>query len=358
MTVRETARPAAPDVATARAVERLRAVRRTGGRRRAVVVTVLAVALVVAGGAALVVGTPSHPLPDVLRVLAGQDVPGASYTVGQVRLPRTVTAVLAGAAFGVAGVIFQTMLRNALASPDIIGITAGASAAAVTGIVVLGMSGLALSGFAVVCGLATAAVIALLSGTGRTAGTRLILIGIGVGAMCDAFVSYQLLRADQWEVQGAMRWLTGSLSMAFWPGVPPLALTVAVVLPALALVARRLRVLPLGDDAATQLGVPVGPTRLLLVLGAVALAAVATATTGPIAFVSFLAGPIAHRLVPGGGTLLVPSALVGSLLVVLADMVGQHAFSTTFPVGVVTAAIGAPYLIVLLVRSNRNGGSL
>ncbi|MCB7137470.1 FecCD family ABC transporter permease [Cellulosimicrobium marinum] len=347
-----------PEAAVARATDRLRAVRRHGSRRRAAVVAALAVALVVAAGAALVVGTPSHPLPDVLRVLAGQDVPGASYTVGQVRLPRTVTAVLAGAAFGVSGVIFQTMLRNALASPDIIGITAGASAAAVTGITVLGLSGLALSAFATVSGLVVAGLIAAVAGTGRTAGTRLILIGIGIAAMCDAWVSYQLLRADQWEVQGAMRWLTGSLSTAFWPGVPPLALTVAVVLPALAVVSRRLRVLPLGDDAATQLGVPVAPTRLLLVLGAVALAAVATATTGPIAFVAFLAGPIAHRLVPGGGTLLAPSALVGALLVVLADAVGQHAFSTTFPVGVVTAAIGAPYLIVLLVRSNRNGGSL
>jgi iron complex transport system permease protein len=328
------------------------------GRRRAFVVGALAVLLVLVFLVALMVGNTFYPPSDVVGVILGEQVPGASFTVGTLRLPRAITGALAGIAFGLAGVTFQTMLRNALASPDVIGITSGASAAAVFAITVLGVGGAGVSVLAVVFGLGTAVAIYLLAYRNGLSGARLVLIGIGVGAMLDSVVSYLLLKSSSFEVQAALRWLTGSLGSAFWEGVPPLAVSLVLLLPAILLLTRRLAALQLGDDSATALGVRVDRTRLLLIVVAVALAAVATATTGPIAFVAFLAGPIAARLVGGGTSLLVPAGLVGGLLVLTADLIGQFAFDTSFPVGVVTGAIGAPYLLFLLIRSNRSGGSL
>lgn len=337
---------------------RLRAARRQRGRRRAVVMGALAIALLIVFLVTLSVGNTFYSPIEVVRVILGEQVPGASFTVGTLRLPRAITGLLAGIAFGLAGVTFQTMLRNALASPDVIGITSGASAAAVFAITVLGLGGAGVSVLAVVCGLATALVIYLLAYRNGLSGARLILIGIGVGAMLDSVVSYLLLKSNAFEVQAALRWLTGSLNSAFWDGVPPLAISLLVLLPAILLLTRRLTAMQLGDDSATALGVRVDRTRLLLVVVAVALAGVATATTGPIAFVAFLSGPIASRLVGGGRSLLIPAGLVGGLLVLTADLLGQFAFDTSFPVGVVTGAIGAPYLLYLLIRSNRSGGSL
>ncbi|RUQ87964.1 iron ABC transporter permease [Labedella gwakjiensis] len=318
----------------------------------------LAIALLIVFLVTLSVGNTFYSPIEVVRVILGEQVPGASFTVGTLRLPRAITGLLAGIAFGLAGVTFQTMLRNALASPDVIGITSGASAAAVFAITVLGLGGAGVSVLAVVCGLATALVIYLLAYRNGLSGARLILIGIGVGAMLDSVVSYLLLKSNAFEVQAALRWLTGSLNSAFWDGVPPLAISLLVLLPAILLLTRRLTAMQLGDDSATALGVRVDRTRLLLVVVAVALAGVATATTGPIAFVAFLSGPIASRLVGGGRSLLIPAGLVGGLLVLTADLLGQFAFDTSFPVGVVTGAIGAPYLLYLLIRSNRSGGSL
>jgi iron complex transport system permease protein len=346
------------DTKSTPAATALRAARVKRGRRRAVVMGVLAVTVVLVFLITLSVGNTFYSPAEVVRVILGEQVPGASFSVGTLRLPRAITGLLAGVAFGLAGVTFQTMLRNALASPDVIGITSGASAAAVFAITVLGAGGAGISVLAVVCGLGTALAIYLLAYRNGLSGARLILIGIGVGAMLDSVVSYLLLKSSSFEVQAALRWLTGSLGSAFWEGVPPLAISLVVLLPAVLLLTRRLTAMQLGDDSATALGVRVDRTRLLLVVVAVALAGVATATTGPIAFVAFLSGPIAARLVGGGRSLLVPAGLVGGLLVLTADLLGQFAFDTSFPVGVITGAIGAPYLLFLLIRSNRSGGSL
>jgi iron complex transport system permease protein len=336
----------------------LRVQRRQRNRRRLTVTIVLAAIALGMLLLALCVGATFYRPDEVLRVLAGQLVPGASFTVGELRLPRALTGALAGLAFGLSGVTFQTMLRNPLASPDIIGITSGASAAAVFAILVLGLSGPVVSGIAVVAALAIAASIYLLARRGTELGGRLILIGIGVGAMLHALVSYLLLRADPFAVAGALRWLTGSLNDAFWESIPPLGIAVAVFGPILAIASRRLQVLELGEQTATSLGVNVDRTRLLLVLCAVGLAAFATAATGPIAFVAFLAGPIAARLVGPGASRVLPAALVGATLVLASDEIGQFAFDTRFPVGVVTGVLGAPFLIYLLIRTNRSGGSL
>jgi iron complex transport system permease protein len=176
--------------------------------------------------------------------------------------------------------------------------------------------------------------------------------------MLDSVITYVLSKAATWDLQTAMQWLTGSLNGATWDTVLPLAVACAVLGPVLLLQGASLGMLRLGDDTAASLGVRVSRTRVLLILSAVGLLAFATAATGPIAFVAFMAGPIAARLVRSGGSLLVPAGLVGALLVLVADLIGQFAFDNRYPVGVVTGVLGAPYLIYLLIRTNRSGGSL
>lgn len=327
-------------------------------RRRGTVIVVLAVLVVAVFVLTLMVGKTFYPLGDVWRVVLGQDVPGASFTVGRLRLPRAVLAVVAGMCFGLAGVTFQTMLRNPLASPDIIGISSGASAAAVFAIVMLGLSGAAVSVVAIVAALGVSTLVYLLSFKAGVAGTRLILIGIGVAAMLDSLVSYVLDQAPDWDLQEAMRWLTGSLNGTDWNQVLPVVVALVLIGPVLLSQARNLALFQLGDDTASALGVRVNRTRLPAVTAAVGLIAFATAAAGPIAFVAFLCGPIAARLVGPNGSLLLPSALVGALLVLVADLVGQFLLGTRFPVGVVTGVLGAPYLVYLIVRTNRAGGSL
>jgi iron complex transport system permease protein len=350
-----TAPASTPAAELARSLSRAR---RSRTSRRGIAVGGLAVLVVVLMAVSLMVGHTFYGLGDVLRVVAGQTVPGASFTVGELRLPRACLGVLAGACLGAGGVTFQTMLRNPLAAPDVIGIQSGASAAAVVATVLFSVGQSAVSGLAIAAALATALLIYVLSFKDGVVGTRLILVGIGVAAMLDSVVTYVLARADQWDLQVAMRWLTGSLNQAGWEAVVPLALGMVVAGPLLLTQSRRLDLLLLGDDAASALGVPVERTRLLAIVGAVGLLAFATAAAGPIAFVAFLSGPIAARLVGPGVSLVVPSALVGSALVLAADLVGQWAFGTRYPVGVVTGALGAPFLVYLLVRAQRTGGSL
>jgi iron complex transport system permease protein len=190
------------------------------------------------------------------------------------------------------------------------------------------------------------------------AGTRLILIGIGVAAFLDSVTSYVLSHAADWDLQEALRWLTGSLNGATWEQVLPALAAAAVLTPVLLALSRDLPAMRLGDDTAAALGVRVERTRVAVIVAAAALIAFATAAAGPIAFVAFLSGPIAARLVGVGGSPLVPAGLVGALLVLVADFAGQFAFGIRYPVGVVTGVLGAPYLVYLIVRTHRAGGSL
>src|SRR5699024_5938186 len=214
--------------------------------------------------------------------------------------PRAVLAALAGICFGLGGVTFQTMLRNPLASPDIIGISSGTSAAAAFGIVVLGLSGPTVSLLAITAGLGVALIIYLLSYRGGVMGTRLILVGIGVAAILQSVTDWVLSAAGQWDLQEALRWLTGSLNNSSWDQVRLVLGALAVLAPVLLSRAKDLRATQLGDDAASALGVPVATTRLLVMVAAVGLISFATAACGPIAFVAFLSGPIAARLIGPG----------------------------------------------------------
>ena len=190
------------------------------------------------------------------------------------------------------------------------------------------------------------------------AGTRLILVGIGVSAMLESFVAYVLSLAPAWSLQEAMRWLTGSVNGAQLPQSLPLLLALLVFGGVLLSRARDLEALRLGDDTAAALGVGVARTRIIVIIAAVGMIATATAVAGPIAFVAFLSGPIAARIVGNSGSLLVPAALIGAVLVLAGDYAGQFLLPSRYPVGVVTGALGAPYLIFLIVRVNRTGGTL
>lgn len=332
---------------------------------------VLAAAVVILFGASVLLGSYTVTIPDFFRILiahltGGERIPGASFIVMENKLPRGVIGVMIGAAFGLSGGLFQTMLRNPLASPDVIGISYGASAAAVTAIVVFGATGPAVSGAALGGALGIAALIYAISrgpslgsaggNRGDAAGSRLILAGVGIAAALHAAVNFLMTRADIRTAADALVWLNGSLNSANWERAGLLALALLALVPAVIALAAPLRILELGDDAAAGLGIRVGFTRLAVVITAVGLAAVATAAAGPVSFVAFLAGPIARRFVRKAS--LPASAFTGALIVLAADFLAANVAplvldGTVLPVGVITGALGAPFLLWLLVTANR-----
>ncbi|RNL63767.1 iron ABC transporter permease [Nocardioides marmoriginsengisoli] len=303
----------------------------------------------------IAVGDFPIPVLDVPGVLLGQGSPKDDFIVNELRLPRAVVALLVGAAFGISGAIFQALTRNPLASPDIIGITAGASATAVFGFIVLDLGGTSIALAAVLGGLTTSMLIYALAWRRGMSAYRLVLVGIGIAAMAMALTSYLLSRAELYEAREANLWLTGSLNGRGWEQAGPLLVAMAVLIPIAIALIPKLRTLQLSEDTARGLGVRVNLSRSGLILVAAALASVATATAGPVAFVAFVAGPIARRLVNGPLAVL-PAALVGAALVLASDVVGRRLFEPTeIPVGIITALVGAPYLILLLARANRVG---
>lgn len=326
-------------------------------RRRRFVLTTssLAAAAILLSALMLMLGNTIYPVQDVIRVLMGEDVKGASFAVSTIRFPRMVAGVLAGFAFGAGGYIFQTMLQNPLANPNVIGITAGSSAAAVFCIIVLHASNAMVSVASVIGGLATVLVIFLLSKGASFSIGRLVLIGIGIQAMLNSVISYLMLIGKEHDIPAAMRWLSGSLNGAQLENVYPLLIAVLVFTPLMISFSKRLDLLELGEQAATALGVDTNKTRIVLLVSAVLIISLATAATGPIAFIAFLAGPIAKRLVGSGFSSLIPAGLVGIILVLGADLIGQFVFTVRYPVGVITGILGAPYLIYLLIRINRKG---
>lgn len=324
-------------------------------RRFLFTTSILAVISLLLCGTMLMLGNTIYPVSDVVRVLLGEDVKGANFAVGTIRLPRMLAGAFAGFAFGVGGFVFQTMLRNPLANPNVIGITAGSSAAAVFCIVVLQASNTMISIASVIGGLVTVLIIYVLAKGASFSIGRLILIGIGIQAMLNAFISYLMMIANTSDIPAALRWLSGSLNGSKLETTYPLIIAVLVITPFLLYFSKQLSMLELGEQAATSLGVDTNKTRIALIVGAVIILALATATTGPIAFVAFLAGPIAKRLVGASFSNLIPAGLIGVILVLAADLIGQFAFTVRYPVGVITGIIGAPYLIYLLIRINRKG---
>lgn len=313
----------------------------------------------------LAIGDFHIPLGRVLDVLGGGGSRAQRFIILDSRLPRALTALVVGAALGLAGAITQSILHNPLASPDLLGITAGASAGAVA--VLVGAGGVASGALASVGvplaalfgGLLTAVVIYLLAwkrtttGDSGVMGFRLVLIGIGVNAALLAVVSWLLTKATLSDAAHAQHWLTGSLDKSDWSTLRPAALALAVVLVVAAGSARTLAAMRFGSDTTRVLGVRIQTQQGILLAAAVAAAALATAAVGPLGFVGLAAPQIARRLLRTPGEPIIASALVGAIAVVGADVASRTVFPIDLPVGVVTSAVGGPFLIYLLVRTNR-----
>lgn len=325
----------------------VRRARRAPRRRHAVVLVALTGLATAAFAVNVLLGDYTYTVPDFFRILAGEEIPVASYLLMESKLPRAVLGVLVGLCFGAGGAIFQSTLRNPLASPDVVGVTWGASAAAVFAVLVLGLRGTPVSLAAVLGAVAVALLIR--SAGGAVGGHRLVLVGVALTAALASMVQYLLSRASIWDVQVALQWLAGSLHAADWATVRALGVVLVVLVPLLAVLARSLRTTQLGDDLAAGLGTRRRDPELLLLV-AVLLVAVAVAASGPIAFVAFMAGPTARAL-NGGRTTIVGASLVGVVLVLAADFVGHYLIGDiTVPVGVLTGAGGAPFLLWLLAR--------
>lgn len=324
--------------------------------RRARVVTLAALGAVV--GLVLVslaLGTYALSPAEAWAVVTGQGTPLDRTILLELRLPRAVLAVVVGVAFALAGGIFQTVFANPLASPELLGVTGGATVAAVWVLLVLGVTG-PLVGLAAFAGAAVVAGGLLVLTRGRDlTGHRFVLTGVGVAFMASGAVGYLLSRAQVQAAQSALVWTAGSLGAARWDEVVLVAGALALAVPALVAASRPLRAVQLGPLAATGLGVRVERTRAGLLAVAVVLVAGATAVVGPLGFVALCAPPLARRLVRTGVPALPAVGAVGAVLVLAADLIAQHAVpGVALPTGVVTGAVGAPYLLWLLARGVRS----
>lgn len=299
-------------------------------------------------------GAVSLSVAQVGDALFGNAPPNISLIVTQWRLPRIAMALLLGAALGVSGAIFQSLMRNPLGSPDVMGFNTGAWSGVLVAMVLFGQHQTAIAAAAMVGGVLTSLLVWALAWRNGIDTFRLIIIGIGLRAMLVAFNTWLLLQASLETAISAGLWNAGSLNGLTWGKTFPAAPLMMLALLAVALLVRRLRLLEMGDDSACALGVPVERSRLLLMLVAVILTAAATALAGPISFIALVAPHIARRLSRTARWGLFQSALCGALLLLAADLGAQYLFTPyQLPVGVVTVSLGGIYLIALLIQESR-----
>lgn len=297
----------------------------------------------------------------VVRSLLGLESGPDAFIVETLRLPRVLTGALVGLTLGVAGALTQTFTRNPLGTPDIIGVTSGASVGAVAAIVVGGgtysVSSIVLAGgipvAATIGALVAAVAVYGLGWRGGVQSYRLVLVGIGVSATLDAVTSYLLVRAKITVAAAASQWLVGSLSSTSWSSVWPLLVVAAIAVPLALATSAALGIGQLGDEVATGVGLTVQRHRLVVIALAVVLTAAAVAAAGPVGFVAFVVPQIGLRLAGTNRPPLLLAGALGAVLVLAADLLARSAFPWQVPVGIVTTVIGAPYLIWLLVRHRK-----
>ncbi|MEU3147240.1 iron chelate uptake ABC transporter family permease subunit [Streptomyces sp. NPDC006999] len=339
-----------------------RAVRTPGGLSlrvdvRALLVGVLLL-LVALTASVVLIGTGDFPIPaaDVVRTLLSEGDPGQEFIVTELRLPRVLVGLLVGASLGLAGALFQSVSRNPLGSPDVLGLGQGATAGALVMIVLFSGTAQQVALGALAGGLVTGFALYALAWKRGVHGYRLVLVGIGVSAIVTAVNGYLLTKSDIVDAARAVVWMTGSLDGRDWDQVWPLLALCVVLVPLVLANSRGLRMTEMGDDVSYALGVRVERVRLVLMLSAVLLTASATAASGPVGFVALTAPQLARRLTCSPGPNLMPSMCMGAALLVSADWVSQRAFGTEqLPVGVVTGVVGGVYLLWLLVTERRAG---
>ncbi|MET8945908.1 iron chelate uptake ABC transporter family permease subunit [Streptomyces sp. NPDC004542] len=340
----------------------VRALRTPGGlsvrvdlRALAVVVLLLFAALT---ASVLLIGTGDFPISatGVLRTLTGNGSQIQEYIVRDLRLPRVLVGLLVGASLGLGGALFQSVSRNPLGSPDVLGLSQGSTAGALVVIVLLSGNATEVTVGALTGGLVTGFALYLLAWKQGVHGYRLVLVGIGVSAVVTAVNGYLLTKADLVDAARAVVWMTGSLNGRDWDQVWPLLALCAVLVPLVLAHARGLRTMEMGDDVSYALGVRAERVRLVLMVSAVVLTAAATAAAGPVTFVALTAPQLARRLTRSPGPNLVASLCMGATLLVTADWAAQRAFGADqLPVGVVTGVLGGLYLLWLLVTERRAG---
>lgn len=328
------------------------AARRPRAGRAAAVAVGLATATALLALVGLATGDYPLGLGDVVGALFG-DAGFDSTVVRQWRAPRVLSAVVFGAALGVSGALFQSLTRNPLGSPDIIGFATGAYTGVIIMVTIVGTSAASATVGALAGGFATAIVVYVLAYRQGVLGFRLIVVGIAVTGMLHAVNLWLLLRTQAEVAMGAAIWGTGSLSLVSWGQATPAFASLLALAPFVMLALGPLRQLELGDDAAAAHGVRVEPARLGIIALGVALTAIVTAAAGPIAFVALAAPQVAKRLAGGAGLPIGHAALTGAFLLLGADLIAQRLPPGPVPVGAVTVVLGGTYLLALLVRESR-----
>ncbi|HEY9329439.1 MAG TPA: iron ABC transporter permease [Streptomyces sp.] len=297
-------------------------------------------------------------LSRVIATLFGRGEQVDEFVVMDLRMPRAMAGLVVGMALGVSGAITQSVARNPLASPDVLGITGGAGTVAVFLVTVSGgtaaavVSSVGLSAAALAGGLGAGLLVYFLAWRRGIDGFRLILIGISVSAMTEAVSTWLLVSADIRDVARAQAWLVGSLDNRSWDEVRVALWCSLALMAVVACVAFQFKPMHLGDEVAAGLGVRYTRVRAVLLLCAVLLAAVAVSAAGPVPFVALVAPQVAMRLARCPTPPMVASGLTGALLLTGSDLVARSVLPIGLPVGVVTAAIGGPFLVYLLVRAN------
>ncbi|MGA5535856.1 FecCD family ABC transporter permease [Mycolicibacterium nivoides] len=326
---------------------------RASWRSILVVVSLVATAVVV-GVIAIGFGKYTVAPLEVVKVLLGANTSFDRVVVLEWRMPRTVMALLVGAALGVSGAIFQALTRNPLGSPDIIGVNTGAYTGAL--IVIAGFGGgyYAVAAGALAGGLITALAVYLLAYRNGLAGYRLIVVGIALGAVLSSVNQWIVIKLDFHAAVTASVWQQGTLSGLSWVQVVPMTICLLAITVGLVALGPQLPILQLGDDAAGALGVHPERARLAYLVAAVALVALACAAAGPITFIALAAPQLSRRLTASAGVGLMPSAAMGAVLLLGSDVIAQHLFGgNELPVGAVTVSLGGAYLIYLLVTQAR-----
>lgn len=338
---------------------RIRPVRMGPYSQRVEIRSVIVTGLVILAGLALglwslTLGSAHLGITDLVDAVTGRATAGATRTLLEWRMPRTVFALVGGAALAVGGAVFQSITRNPLGSPDIIGFSTGAYTGALV-VMVFGASGsLATSLGALVGGIGTGIVVYLFAYQRGITGMRIIVVGIGVSLFLGAFNTWMLTTMRVESAITAASWGAGSLIDIAWAHTVPVMIAVVVAIPIMRLTESDMRMLEMGDDSGRGLGVSIEPVRAGMLIGGIALVAIVTAASGPIAFVALAAPQLAMRIGGTPGVRIIPAAAMGGLLLLASDIAARTLLAPTqLPVGVVTLCVGGAYLLWLLATSGR-----